>query len=129
MAVCKDFYAKAAGATAFTQQPASDAPETFDKPYQGLGASGGNVVDFLEVILTDFSRLESETAASEAEEADEYKTFMFESKKDKALKENEIRLKRCMYVCMYLSTVSPVGMYSMYSIYVCTYVRTYNCMS
>jgi len=93
MAVLKDFYAKAAGATAFAQQPASDAPETFDKPYQGLGASGGNVVDFLEVILTDFSRLESETAASEAEEADEYKTFMFESKKDKALKENEIRLK------------------------------------
>jgi len=93
MAVLKDFYAKAAGATAFAQQPASDAPETFDKPYQGLGASGGNVVDFLEVILTDFSRLESETSASEAEEADEYKTFMFESKKDKALKENEIRLK------------------------------------
>merc|ERR1719162_2899102 len=58
-----------------------------------MGASGGNVVDFLEVILTDFSRLESETAASEAEEDDEYKTFMFESKKDKALKENEIRLK------------------------------------
>merc|ERR1740130_2503548 len=89
MAVLKDFYAKAAGATAFAQQPASDAPETFDKPYQGLGASGGNVVDFLEVILTDFSRLESETSASEAEEADEYKTFMLESKKDKALKENE----------------------------------------
>merc|ERR1740130_989003 len=31
MAVLKDFYAKAAGATAFAQQPASDAPETFDK--------------------------------------------------------------------------------------------------
>merc|ERR1719352_1263819 len=53
---------------------------------------GGNVVDFLQVILTDFSRLESETAAAEAEE-DQYKKFMFESKKDKALKENEINLK------------------------------------
>jgi len=95
MAVLKDFYAKSAEATAFVQhqQPASDAPETFDKAYTGLGASGGNVVDFLEVILTDFSRLESETSASEAEEDDAYKTFMFESKKDKALKENEIRLK------------------------------------
>merc|ERR1719460_1375673 len=93
MAVLKDFYAKAGEATAFAQQPAADAPETFDKPYQGMGASGGGVVDFLEVILTDFARLESETSASEVEEADAYKTFMFESKKDKALKENESRLK------------------------------------
>jgi len=93
IAVLKDFYAKAAEATAFTQQPASDAPETFDKAYTGLGAAGGGVVGFLEVILSDFTRLESETASSEAEEADTYKTFMFESKKDKALKENEISLK------------------------------------
>merc|ERR1719198_542871 len=50
---------------------------------------GGSVVDFLEVILTDFTRLESETATSEAMELDQYKTYMFESKKDKALKENE----------------------------------------
>merc|ERR1719387_1877367 len=83
MAVLKDFMAKAADATAFAQQPAADAPETFDKPYQGMGAEGGGVVGFLEVILTDFSRLESETAASEAEEEDSYKTF----------KENESRLK------------------------------------
>merc|ERR1719460_3274376 len=93
MAVLKDFYAKSAEATAFAQQPAADAPETFEKPYQGLLPEGGSVVDFLEVILSDFSRLESETAAAEAEEEDEYKTFMFESKKDKALKENEIKLK------------------------------------
>jgi len=92
-AVLKDFYAKSSQATAFSQQPAADAPETFDKPYKGLLAEGGSVVDFLEVILTDFTRLESETAAAEAEEEDEYKTFMFESKKDKALKENEIKLK------------------------------------
>merc|ERR1719389_1412791 len=93
MAVLKDFYAKAAEATSLAQQPAVDAPETFDKPYKGMGAEGGNVVDFLEVILTDFARLESETTTAEAEEADEYKNFMFESKKDKALKENEIKLK------------------------------------
>merc|ERR1719263_1041666 len=93
MAVLKDFYAKSATATAFSQQPAEDAPETFDKPYKGLLSEGGSVVDFLEVILTDFSRLELETAAAEAEEEDTYKTFMFESKKDKALKEGEIKLK------------------------------------
>merc|ERR1719378_860890 len=54
-----------------------------------MGTSGGNVVDFLEVILTDFTRLESETTSSEATETEEYDKFMFESKKDTALKENE----------------------------------------
>jgi uncharacterized protein YoxC len=93
MAVLKDFYAKSSEATAFSQQPAADAPETFDKPYKGLLPEGGSVIDFLEVILSDFARLEAETTASEAQEEDEYKNFMFESKKDKALKENEIRLK------------------------------------
>ena len=51
---------------------------------QGMLAEGGGVVDFLEVILSDFARLESETSASEAGEQDAYEQFMFESKKDKA---------------------------------------------
>jgi len=93
IAVLKEFYAKSVEATSFVQTkkqaPLEDAPETFDKPYQGLLPEGGNVVDFLEVILSDFARLESETAASEASEQEEYEKFMFESKKDKALKENE----------------------------------------
>merc|ERR1719291_1020969 len=73
MAVLKDFYAKSSEATAFSQQPAVDAPETFEKPYKGLLPEGGSVVDFLEVILSDFNRLESETSASEAQAEDEYK--------------------------------------------------------
>merc|ERR1740138_651405 len=61
IALLKDFYAKSAQATALSQQtPAEDAPETFDKPYKGMLPEGGNVVDFLEVILTDFARLESD---------------------------------------------------------------------
>jgi len=89
-AVLKDFYAKSAQATALAQQtPGEDAPETFEKPYQGMLPEGGSVVDFLEVILSDFVRLESETAATEAAETDQYKEFMFESNKDKALKQNE----------------------------------------
>merc|ERR1712232_599129 len=90
IAVLKDFYAKSAEATALVQQtPAEDAPETFTGAYKGLMPEGGNVVDFLEVVLTDFARLESETAATESQEAEEYDNFMFESKKDKALKANE----------------------------------------
>jgi chromosome segregation ATPase len=91
LAVLKDFYAKAAEATALNQQsPADDAPESFDAPYKGNQAEGGGVMDFLEVISADFARLESETTTDEETEQEEYETFMFESKKDKALKENEI---------------------------------------
>merc|ERR1712232_715963 len=60
LAVLKDFYAKSAEATALVQQsPGEDAPETFSGAYKGLMPEGGNVVDFLEVVLTDFARLES----------------------------------------------------------------------
>jgi len=110
LAVLKEFFAKSAEATAFAQRqpdrestdwvkdeatakPSEDAPETFDKPYKGMLPEGGSVVDFLEVILTDFSRLEAETASSEAEELAEYKKYMHESELDKALKENEIKHK------------------------------------
>jgi len=92
-AVLKDFYAKSAEATALAQtaqSPTEDAPETFDKPYRGLGSESGGVLAFMEVILTDFARLESDTASSEAAEQDEYERFIFESKKDRALKENEL---------------------------------------
>merc|ERR1719487_2087311 len=77
IAVLKDFYAKSAEATALAQQtPAEDAPETFDKPYKGMLPEGGNVVDFLEVILTDFARLQSETESEEATEQEAYEKFM-----------------------------------------------------
>lgn len=92
IAVLKDFYAKSAEATALAQQkqegPAEDAPDTFDKPYTGMGSEGGGVVGMLEVILTDFTRLESETEAAEAGQATEYKTYMLESERDQALKQN-----------------------------------------
>merc|ERR1719272_2655769 len=91
LAVLKEFYAKAAEATALAQQsPGADAPESFDEPYQGNQAGGGGVMDFLEVISADFARLESETTTDEETEQEEFETFMFESKKDKALKENDI---------------------------------------
>merc|ERR1719265_634143 len=91
LAVLKDFYAKAGEATALAQQtPGEDAPESFDAPYKGMQSEGGGVIDFLEVIMADFARLQSETETDEGAEQEEYEKFMFESKKDKALKENEI---------------------------------------
>lgn len=114
--VLKEFYAKASEATAFIQlsqpvepiDPASriaqtatgteagvDAPETFrsDVAYKGLGGENGNVLDFLEVILGDFARLESETTSDEEMAASEYTTFMNDSEVDKATKSAEVKHK------------------------------------
>lgn len=76
------------------QTPAENAPETFDKPYKGMLPEGGNIVDFLEVILSDFSRLESETEADEATEQDQYKGYMAEAEKSSALKANDSKHKQ-----------------------------------
>merc|ERR1719201_3186755 len=67
LVVLKEFYAKAAEATALVQQP-----EIFDTPYKGMQAESGGVVGMLEVIQSDFARLESETDAAEAQAQKEY---------------------------------------------------------
>merc|ERR1719183_2142874 len=88
LTVLKEFYAKAAKATAFVQQQ-PEAPETFDKPYTGMGGESGGVVGMLEVIESDFARLESETKAAEATAQKEYDTFMTDSKVESETKASE----------------------------------------
>jgi len=90
LVVLKDFYAKAGDATALLQQP---APEIFDKPYKGMQSENGGVVGMLEVIESDFARLEAETRAAEATAQKEYDTFMTDSKVDKAAKVKDIEHK------------------------------------
>merc|ERR1719498_1839359 len=96
LAVLKDFYAKAATATALVQgkQPEVDAPETFDAPYTGMGGESTGVVGMLEVIQSDFAKLEAETGAAEDTAAKEYRRFMAESQKDKAVKETDLDHKK-----------------------------------
>merc|ERR1719420_113544 len=90
MSMLKEFYAKASQATALSQQPAADAPATSGS-FSGQQSGAGGIMDFLEVILSDFARLQSETETQEAMEQEEYEKVMHESKMDKALKENEIK--------------------------------------
>jgi len=90
LTVLKEFYAKAGDATALLQQP---APEIFDAPYKGMQSENGGVVGMLEVIESDFARLESDTKAAEATAQKEYDSFMTESKVDKANKSASIEHK------------------------------------
>merc|ERR1711904_301913 len=88
LTVLKEFYAKAAEATAFVQEP-----EVFDEPYKGMGGESGGVVGMLEVIESDFARLEADTKASEASAQKEYDEFMTDSKVDKSQKSTDIEHK------------------------------------
>mmetsp|Transcript_40690 Transcript_40690/g.97598 ORF Transcript_40690/g.97598 Transcript_40690/m.97598 type:complete len:663 (+) Transcript_40690:94-2082(+) len=84
--VLKSFYAQAAASTEFTQGPEDDAPEFSGEKSAGNQAGGGGVVAMLEVVLSDFARLESETHTEESTAAQEYEHFMSDSKEDKAVK-------------------------------------------
>jgi uncharacterized protein YoxC len=97
LAVLKEFYAKAATATALVQARqtpaealAADSPETFDEPYTGMSGSNTGVVGMLEVIASDFARLESETSASEEEAQNAFERFEAESSKDRAVKDTDM---------------------------------------
>jgi len=92
LVVLKEFYAKAAEATAFIQQQPTPPP-IFEKEYKGLQAENGGVVGMLEVIESDFARLEAETEAAEATAQKEYDSFMTDSKVDKASKTKDIEHK------------------------------------
>jgi len=85
MAVLKDFYAKAGEATAMVQQP-----EIFDSPYKGNQAGAGGVIGMLEVIQSDFSRLEADTTAAEESAQKEYDAFMADAETNKAQMERDI---------------------------------------
>lgn len=80
LVVLRDFYSSQ---SAFVQQ----APEM--KSYGGMASANGGVVGMLEVIVSDFVRLEAETKAAEQQAAAEYDVFMRDSKADKEAKHKD----------------------------------------
>merc|ERR1740121_2151589 len=90
--VLREFYAKAAEATALLQQQPV-APEIFDSPYKGMQAEHGGVVGMLEVIESDFARLEADTTSAEATAQKVYDEFMAESRVDKVQQQTDIEHK------------------------------------
>jgi len=83
--ILKDFYASAAEAS-LVQQKASE-------PYNGMQAESGGIVGFLEVVLSDFARLETETATAEDQAQESYDKYMNESTQNVAVKKTEIEHK------------------------------------
>merc|ERR1719327_1597473 len=92
LTVLKEFYAKAAEATAFVQQQ-PEPPPIFEKAYKGMGGESGGVVSMLEVIESDFARLEGDTSAAEQAAQQEYETFMTDSKVDLEGQQTDIEHK------------------------------------
>jgi len=87
--VLQEFYAKAAKAKAASfvsieQGGRPKVPEIFDGAYQGQQDTKGGVIGMLDVIKSDFTRLEADTKSAEAAAQSEYDSFMSDSAQTKA---------------------------------------------
>merc|ERR1719321_2253021 len=96
--ILKEFYDKAATATALVQAQTgqSPMPETFDEAY--TGQSSGGVLSMLEVCQSDFARLEADTTSGEDAAQQEFDTFTSDSAVDKATKTADMKHKDEMKV-------------------------------
>jgi len=92
LTILREFYAKASAATALAQTAHKDGPITWDKPYTGQGENK-SVVDFLEVVQSDFARLETETKADEDAAAKAFAEFEQESALNKVTMSKDIEFK------------------------------------
>merc|ERR1719408_393748 len=95
--VLKEFYSQHAAGAALVQDTTDMKDEMKQaaslEPYKGQQAGSGGVMGMLDVILSDFARLQTETEQSENTAASTYEAFMNESNEDVAVKETEIEHK------------------------------------
>jgi hypothetical protein len=99
--VLREFYAVAGEATASSlvqqeqhAQAARQEPEVFgSEPYQGMGGESGGVLAMLEVIESDYARLESQTTAMEETAKLAFDKFMSDTATSKATAEKDVEHK------------------------------------
>jgi len=82
MTVLRQFYEQAGEATAFLQSP-----------YQGMQSENTGVMGMMEVIESDFARLEADTEAGESSAQKEYDDFTTKSSENKAVKNKSMEHK------------------------------------
>jgi hypothetical protein len=87
LVVLREFYAKQTALLQIGGLDRRQVPEL--EAYGGMGGEKKGVVGMLEVIESDFARLEADTKASEAQAASEYESFMADAREDKQNKHNE----------------------------------------
>merc|ERR1719198_289252 len=96
-AVLKEFYSQHSASSALLQDTAGLKAEMNQAasldPYKGQQAGSGGIMGMLEVILSDFARLQTETEQAENSAASTYEKFMNESNEDIAVKSTEIEHK------------------------------------
>mmetsp|Transcript_36443 Transcript_36443/g.67079 ORF Transcript_36443/g.67079 Transcript_36443/m.67079 type:complete len:670 (-) Transcript_36443:81-2090(-) len=83
--VLQEFYGKA-DAAAMLQEKQT-------KPYKGMIAASGGILGMLDVILSDFARLETSTSSEEESAVTKYENMMDETNEDIAVKKTEIEHK------------------------------------
>jgi len=92
--VLQEFYAKAGTATALMQRRGDtvqpEAPAVFDSPYQGQQGENSGIIGVLEVIQSDFARLEADTTNAEAEAVKAQTEFLNKTELLKAQQEKDI---------------------------------------
>jgi len=91
VAVLKEFYAKSGGSVMLLQT--GQDPDDLDGPFPGMEDEQGGVVGMLEVIQSDFARLELETRSSEVKGQKEYDAFMTASRASKDMKQTDLEHK------------------------------------
>jgi len=97
--VLKDFYGAASelslvqGKGAIGANIKEEMKEAALPTYKGAQDTSTGIFGMLEVVLSDFARLESETSALEDSNQAKYDTFMDESNEDVAVKDTEMKHK------------------------------------
>lgn len=77
--ILQKFYAKAGG---FLQVGARQIPDFGIREYKGIQGKDGGVIGMLQVIESDFARLEADTAAAEETASEAYESFARDTKAD-----------------------------------------------
>merc|ERR1719215_930679 len=75
-------------------QSTDNLSEAMQKPYTGMGSESGGVFGMLDVILSDFARLETDASTAESQAQSAYDTFMADSTETKEVKEMELEHKK-----------------------------------
>jgi len=91
----KDYYGRASAATALVQQQRQLSKERpiFQKSFNGQQTESNNILAFLEVIQSDFARLEQETTGAEEAAKKDYDDLVATSNKDLDEKKGLIQQK------------------------------------